>query len=210
MNKRVAAACQTDLRSRRRFRRPRRGDGRTSTRVSGSQRSSSDLNRVVSVLDDSADLSRVRECEHEVQLIVAEVLHLIRACRHPRLEDIRLTDATESLSEQRLDRLDPRSVIRNGDLLPESLAALRAGARRPVSRVVLVAASSSTRRIVSTSSAAVSASAGRTADGIPANAPGARAARTRRSRADAVGRSASWFDHRWRRGRTRVPRRGLR
>ena len=34
-----------------------------------------------------------------------------------------------------------------------------------VSRVVLVAASSSTRRIVSTSSAAVSASAGRTADG---------------------------------------------
>jgi hypothetical protein len=56
-------------------------------------------------------------------------------------------------------------VIGDGDLLPEALAALGQVQVAHVSRVVLVAASSSTRRIVSTSSAAVSASAGRTAEG---------------------------------------------
>jgi hypothetical protein len=42
-----------------------------------------------------------------------------------------LPDATEALSKQRFDRLDPSAVIGNGDLLPETFAALRAGAGRP-------------------------------------------------------------------------------
>ena len=51
-------------------------------------------------------------------------------------------------------------------------------------------------RIVSTSSAAVRASAGRTADGELANATEAPAAPTRRSLALAAERFASSFDHR--------------
>jgi hypothetical protein len=50
---------------------------------------------------------------------------------HPRFRDLRLADATETLSEQRLDGLDASTMIRNRDLLAEALTALGAGACRP-------------------------------------------------------------------------------
>ena len=72
----------------------------------------------------------MREREHEVQLIVAEVLQLVGRCRHARLDDLRLPNATEAFSEQ--SRLPyPGGVIGDGDLLAEALAALRAGAGCP-------------------------------------------------------------------------------
>ena len=45
--------------------------------------------------------------------------------------DLRLADPSESLAEQCLDGLDPSPVIRNGDLLPKTLPALRTTAGRP-------------------------------------------------------------------------------
>ena len=50
------------------------------------------------------------EREDEVQVVPAEVLHLASGCGHPGLNELRLTDAPETLTEQGLDRLDPRSV----------------------------------------------------------------------------------------------------
>ena len=163
MDRRVAASCQTDVRSPRslsRLRRvlvpPSREPRAPTARVPSAER-----RRLV---DECANLLGARDCEDELHLVQLSA-SLGDGGWHPRLGDLRLADSTKALAEQRLDRLDPRAVIGDRDLLTEALAALGAGAGRPRLPLVLVAASSRTRRIVSTSSAAVSASAGRTADG---------------------------------------------
>ena len=43
--------------------------------------------------------------EDEVELVPAGVLHFVGGCRHPRLDDLRFSDATEAFSEQGFDRL---------------------------------------------------------------------------------------------------------
>ena len=120
--------------------------------------------RIVSVIDDRADLRRVPQRDHQLELGRAEIPQLLDRLRNFRLDDLGFSDPAETLAEQGLDGLDAGAVV--GEIscrkpLPHSGQVQVA----QVSRVVLVAASSSTRRIVSTSSAAVSASAGRTADG---------------------------------------------
>ncbi len=66
-----------------------------------------------------------------VQFRVTERLPLDRRGRNRRRDGLCLSHSTETLPEQCLDRLDPRSMIGDGDLLAEALAALRAGAGRP-------------------------------------------------------------------------------
>lgn len=108
----------------------------------------------------------MRKGEDDVSSSPAEVLHVVDACRHPELDHLGLPDTTEILPEQGLDRLDPCSVIGNGDLLPEAPRALGTGTGGPGLAGCAGAASRRTRRIVSTSSAAVTARAGRTAEGV--------------------------------------------
>ena len=164
MDRGVATACQTGVRSGWSFSQPRRGLEPTSPGYpapiagvpSGARRLPARRQRGSR---SRTTLRSQRPTRH------AEVLHLVSRCRHPRLDNLCLANSAEALAEQCLDRLDPRSVVGDGDLLPEPLPHSGQVQVAHVSRVVLVAASSNTRRIVSTSSAAVSASAGRTAEG---------------------------------------------
>ena len=121
--------------------------------------------RIVSVVEHVADLGCVSDSDDELQLLRAETPQLLDRRRNSRLRDMLLANSTEPLAEQSLDRLDPRSVIGDGDLLSEALAAFGAGAGRPGSRAVLVAAQGGRGGSSRPSSAAVWASAGRTADG---------------------------------------------
>ena len=83
------------------------------------------------VIDERADCLCVRDRDDELHLAPAEGFDFGDGCWHPRFGDLRLTDATETLAEQRLDSLDPSTVVRNRDFLTEALPALGAGARRP-------------------------------------------------------------------------------
>ena len=89
--------------------------------------------RALSLIGDCADLVAAHEGEDGVQFRVTERLPFDSGGRNRRLDELRLADPSESLPQQRLDGLDPGAVIGNGDLLPETLAALRAGAGRPTS-----------------------------------------------------------------------------
>jgi len=56
-----------------------------------------------------------------------EIPQLLDRLRNLRLDELRLTDSTETLAEQRLDRLDAGAVIGDGDLLSEAVATLGTG-----------------------------------------------------------------------------------
>jgi len=98
--------------------------------------------------------------EDEVELVPAEVLHLVGRGRHLRLDEFRLADPSEALAKQCFDRLDASAVIGDRDLLPEALAALGASASRPCLSHGAGRGPEQNAPIVSTSSAAVRASAG--------------------------------------------------
>src|SRR6185503_13650918 len=76
--------------------------------------------RVVSVIDDRADLRRVPQRDHQLELGRAEIPQLLDRLRNLRLDELRLTDATEALAQQRLDSLDAGAVIGHRDLLSEA------------------------------------------------------------------------------------------
>ena len=56
-----------------------------------------------------------------------EIPQLLDRLRNLRLDELRLTDSTETLAEQRLDRLDAGAVTGDGDLLSEAVATLGTG-----------------------------------------------------------------------------------
>lgn len=79
------------------------------------------------VIDERADCLCVRDRDDELHLAPAEGFDFGDGCWHPRFGDLRLTDATETLAEQRLDRLDAGAVTGDGDLLSEAVATLGTG-----------------------------------------------------------------------------------
>ena len=164
MDRGLAAAGQTDVRFGRRVSRPRRGLGRP-LRVPRRLALDLEAERIVSVIDDRADLLRVPEPDHQLELGCAEFLS--------SSTDSGTFGSTISASPTRPS--PSRSSVSTALILAPWSGTVISW-RKPLphsgqvhvaqlSRVVLVAASSSTRRIVSTSSAAVSAKAGLTPDG---------------------------------------------
>ena len=86
---------------------------------------------ILTLIHERLDRLRVRDGKDELHVAPAHGLDVDYGGWHPRLGDLCLTDATETLAEQRLNRLDPSTVIRNRDFLTEALPAFRTGARRP-------------------------------------------------------------------------------
>ena len=163
MNRCLARACQIDVRSAWYSRDLGERSTNCLTCVRLPPRDLS-VESLLTLFDEGSDRLRVRDREDELHLTPAEGFDLGDSAWHPRLGNLGLTNPTKAFAEQCLDGLDPGTVIGYRNLLPEALPALGAGAcgpRLPArARGSLVEDAADRLNFL----AAVSASAGRTAD----------------------------------------------